>query len=410
MDLPKISVIVPIYNAVRYLSACLDSIKNQTLNDIEIILVDDGSTDGSSGLCDASAADDDRICVIHQANLGSTAARKAGLRSASAKYVTFVDSDDWIEADLCQSLFDEMTCHGTELVIGAHFIEQDGSVKVQRSSLSAGFYDRNRLLGEIFPVLFHNDFEDEWTIYPYLCGKLFLREKLLPFQEQADDGIGLGDDVCVTFPYLVHCDSLVIVERPFYHYVQHEESQFRGQVSEKDLARFRIIYRMVSNSWRGEPYAMMLQDQLRRYMLTTILLPRAPMLLSGGIGRDKLFPFQGIRSKSKVILYGAGILGTACYRFLQERQYAELVFWVDARAEVLRQQGFPVKSLNEVTVWPDYDYVLVAVMKQHTAEHICKDLIQAGVVADKIRCVDEKHVLRDEVWQVFCMEENGDIL
>ena len=402
--MPEISVIVPVYNAARHLPTCLSSIVHQTFSDIEIILVDDGSTDGSAELCDAAAMNDVRVRVMHQEHSGSTAARKTGLRLALSKYVTFVDSDDWIEPNLCQVLLEAAMCHGAELVIGAHFIDQDGSSREMQSSLSAGFYDRNRLERDVFPVLFHNDFEDAWSIYPYLCGKLFLRDRLWPLQELVDDGIGLGDDVCVTFPYLVQCSSLVLVRQLLYHYVQQERSQFRMQVGEGDLARFRRIYQLVSASWRGKPYATMLQNQLRTYLLTTILLPRAPLLLSGRSERCALFPFKNMKYGRRVILYGAGILGTACYTFIQKSQSMKLILWLDARAEVLRQQGAPVNSLEEIRIWPECDVVLVAVMKKSTAGHICQDLIRAGIAEDKIQCVDERNVVSYAAWKAFGME------
>ncbi|MDR3314701.1 MAG: glycosyltransferase, partial [Oscillospiraceae bacterium] len=90
-----ISVIVPVYNVEPYLPKCLDSIVSQTYANLEIILVDDGSTDASGSICDAYAAKDERVRVIHQANGGVAAARNAGLDAAVGEYIQFVDSDDW---------------------------------------------------------------------------------------------------------------------------------------------------------------------------------------------------------------------------------------------------------------------------------------------------------------------------
>ena len=104
-----VSIIVPIYNVAPYLRQCLDSILNQTYRDLEIILVDDGSTDGCAAIADEYKAQDERIRVIHQANSGLSAARNAGLRVATGEYVWFVDSDDYIALNACEILMKHMS-------------------------------------------------------------------------------------------------------------------------------------------------------------------------------------------------------------------------------------------------------------------------------------------------------------
>lgn len=111
MALGKIAVIVPVFNTREYLSACLDSLKNQTYEDLEIILINDGSTDGSASICDEAAAADARIRVLHQKNRGLSAARNMGIETSKSEYITFVDSDDWLHPKfmtaLCQLMEDE---------------------------------------------------------------------------------------------------------------------------------------------------------------------------------------------------------------------------------------------------------------------------------------------------------------
>ena len=104
--MPKVSIIVPVYNAEKYLEQCVDSLLAQSLEDIEIILVNDGSTDSSLNLCDYYSQIDSRIIVMSQLNEGAASARKKGLFRASAKYVTFIDSDDFYEKDYCKMMLD----------------------------------------------------------------------------------------------------------------------------------------------------------------------------------------------------------------------------------------------------------------------------------------------------------------
>lgn len=113
----RISVIVPVYNAIEFLEKCIDSIINQTEKSLEIILVDDGSTDGSDYLCDTYAMRDNRVKVIHQKNAGVSAARNAGLEEARGSYIGFVDSDDWIHHNMYERLFQEAVKSQAEIVM-----------------------------------------------------------------------------------------------------------------------------------------------------------------------------------------------------------------------------------------------------------------------------------------------------
>lgn len=116
--MPKISIIVPCYNVEKYLKKCLDSLVNQTYQDIEIIMVDDGSPDRSGIICDEYAAKDDRIKVIHKLNGGVGAARNDGLKIASGDWVIFCDSDDWLEADALEKLVETGETIGADVVFG----------------------------------------------------------------------------------------------------------------------------------------------------------------------------------------------------------------------------------------------------------------------------------------------------
>ena len=104
-DKPLISVVVPVYKTEAYLRQCVDSLLMQTYPNLEIILVDDGSPDGSGAVCDQYARRDARICVIHQKNGGVSAARNAGVQVATGQYIAFVDSDDWVDPDYVKTLF-----------------------------------------------------------------------------------------------------------------------------------------------------------------------------------------------------------------------------------------------------------------------------------------------------------------
>ena len=117
----KISVIVPVYNVELYLKECVDSIRNQTMKEIEIILVDDGSPDQCPKICDEYAEKDNRIKVLHQENSGVAKARNNGIQMASADWIMFVDSDDWIEENAAELLYEKAVQSGCDIVCGSHY-------------------------------------------------------------------------------------------------------------------------------------------------------------------------------------------------------------------------------------------------------------------------------------------------
>ena len=115
-----VSVIVPVYNTEGFLQKCLDSLTNQTLEDIEIICVNDGSTDNSLKILEDNAIRDDRIKIINQKNKKQGAARNAGMKIATGEYIGFVDSDDWIDLDFYEKLYNAATRHNFDIALGTN--------------------------------------------------------------------------------------------------------------------------------------------------------------------------------------------------------------------------------------------------------------------------------------------------
>lgn len=139
-DSIKVSVIVPVYNVADYLRKCIESIIRQTLKEIEIILIDDGATDASGRICDSYAARDSRIKVIHKSNGGLSVARNAGLDAASAPYIMFVDSDDYVEPNFCELPYRRAVETGADLVLFSFCkVLPDGRISKQESKFRSGF-------------------------------------------------------------------------------------------------------------------------------------------------------------------------------------------------------------------------------------------------------------------------------
>lgn len=272
-----VSVIVPVYNAGTYLAPCLASIENQTYPDLEILLVDDGSTDGSGGLCDKEAARDERIRVIHKENGGLVSAWKAGASAAKGAYFAFVDSDDWLDADYIGRLAEKASGNGAEVICGGFTIERGKGTRPERvtSKALAGVYEGEKLAG-LKPELIGHETR---RVILSRCMKLTARELFLSNMSYAREDIRMGEDVTVMLPCLLSCERLVLLPDSYgYHYrtvegsmVHHYNPGLYDNVKRlwKILEEIEADYQVPDGARRAERefyYLMLLElkNQLRR--------------------------------------------------------------------------------------------------------------------------------------------------
>ena len=143
MATPKVSIIVPVYNTEKYLKQCIDSITSQTLDDIEIIIVDDGSKEECALLCDELAKGDSRIKVIHKENAGVGIARNSGLEIASGEYVGFIDSDDYIKPEMYEALYEAAAKHEADLVMSGVCFVGGNTFSVEGESTEKYYFDED---------------------------------------------------------------------------------------------------------------------------------------------------------------------------------------------------------------------------------------------------------------------------
>ena len=152
--MPVVSIIVPVYKVEPYLARCVESLRNQTLKDIEIILVDDGSPDNCPRMCDEFAKADPRIRVIHKENGGLSSARNAGLRAAQGQYIGFVDSDDTVDPDMYQNMLEIAQREQVDFVMSDYLrIPASGKPFLKTLEILPGRYDKDAIRNKIFPQL-----------------------------------------------------------------------------------------------------------------------------------------------------------------------------------------------------------------------------------------------------------------
>lgn len=201
MEKPLISVIIPVYNVEKYLTECIDSVINQTYKNLEIILVDDGSTDSSGEICDRYETETDNIRVIHQENAGLSEARNKGLEYATGEYITFIDSDDSVSEEMLETLFSAMTETGAD-VSSCNFTRD--SALLNTGSGKVSFYDAKRAMIELF-------YDRE--IVASAVGKIYKKSVLVAFEPGR-----IYEDYLFSVNVFIRSNGVSFVDKALYFY------------------------------------------------------------------------------------------------------------------------------------------------------------------------------------------------
>lgn len=230
--MPKISVIVPVYKAERYLRKCIESILAQTCADLELLLIDDGSPDGCPKICDIYAANDPRVRVIHKENGGVSSARNAGLDAAVGDYIAFVDSDDYIEPDMYEKMLAVARNFDCDVVMCDCVKDFADQSEVYSHNIRSGFYDSQQLKKEYFPhLLMMENVEYPATISN--CTILW-RNRLNTIDQRYQPGVRFSEDLLFGAKLLRKANSFYYMKGDaLYHYVQNGSSASHTYVPDK---------------------------------------------------------------------------------------------------------------------------------------------------------------------------------
>lgn len=256
MKTPLISIIVPVYNMEAYLGPCVDSLLSQTFRDFELLLVDDGSSDGSYALCKTYAGQDSRVLVVRQSNGGVSQARNAGLALARGTFVCFVDADDWVEKDWLEQLMSRMEDLDI-LFFGFSWDYSDGSSR----SVSVGdcrVADREGVERCMLRLRVNEAHEN---LFGFTFNKLFKTSLIRRHQLQFLPDVQLGEDEIFTLQYCMHAGSLGVVSLPLYHYRQRPGSL----IHQKDTARSVLCKYHVVEELVGQMTLPSLRREWARY-------------------------------------------------------------------------------------------------------------------------------------------------
>lgn len=372
-----ISIVVPVYNVAEYLPACLDSICQQTYRNLEVLLVDDGSSDRSGDICEAYAERDSRFRVLHQDNQGVLAARNRGIEETRGSYISFVDSDDWVTPEIYTCLYEEAKQQRADLVDCTKYIinETVGSCFAERGQGKAKDCEEYHKKGEAAGVVSE---EVSWSVY----GKLFKRELILQNYEKVDKRLSYFEDAALVILCVLEAEKCVLLDRPMYYYRQRNQSLYHSIVPNW-LEQVNIFYRNMEKYVAGRSEKWM---ERVRYCVADAAIRGVNTMMGLQLKHTiPLYvpPFPELEEGSRVVLYGAGKIGRSYHRMFQLVRPRQLVLWVDKQYEKLRREGLEAEGI-ETLLETEFDQVLIAVEGKSSARQIQEELEKYGIASEKI--------------------------
>lgn len=440
MNSKKVSVIIAVYNAERYLCECLDSVINQTLQEIEIICIDDGSTDSSWDILKNYAARDSRIKVIHQENTGpqtgAAEARNRGLMLAEGEYLSILDADDFFEREMLERAYKFAVNNNLDIVTFDgyrydHVTKKDyddfailhGEFLPEQDVVSLGDIHEKIFqltIGAAWNCLYRREFvkNNNLTFQPLQhaddflfvnlafakCSKLgFLREKFVHYRKNNPDSQSELKDDWMESPYnalkrlkeeLISSDLYDLTRRSFvnraanylvwYLFSTKNPKSFEAlliKIKSQYLEEFEIEDKEEEFFWDKDLYKIISEIKRLSVMEHEIKCRIETYKKSGGHGLEELvFPSAEISMEDKIVIYGAGNMGLLYYLHYLIYHDFNIVLWADKRYSELGEPIAAPERIKEVC----YDKVIIAVEKEELAKAIFEYLVGLGVPPQKI--------------------------
>lgn len=422
----KVSIIIPVYNAEKYLRVALDSLINQTLKEIEIICVDDGSTDSSYEILEEYAKKDDRFTVLRQKNKYAGAARNVGMQYARGEYLSFLDADDFFKPDMLEKAYNCGVSESADVVVFGVGCFVDNP----RNEWNIASWLNEKML----PI--ENGFNSK-DVLPYLLNftctapwnKIFKRSFVEKHQIQYQE-IKRWNDICFVETALAVSNKIAVVRQNLIVYRVDNNSSLQGTRDETIIDCLHAFYglleqlksRQVFDSiWlsfcnlclsicistleristkqsfeefyhklKNEAFEKLYITKMKASDCIDLYLYREYEYVMNHTSEEYLFdkykstkrdnnkkylfPFEVIEKNSSIIIYGAGVVGCEYNKQVHKRKYCSVLAWVDKNAKRLNNDK--VKGLNEVE-WQKCNYVVIAVESDIVAESIKNELIEA---------------------------------
>lgn len=380
-----LSVIIPIYNVELYLSRCLESIIKQTYHNLEIICVDDGSTDKSGKIADEYAKRDKRIKVIHKTNGGLVSARKAGIQMAKGEYISNIDSDDYIEPNMYCEMMSKIVSNNADVITSGLIRDYGNHFVYENESIEEGIYEGENLRKNLLFRMIDTESFFRYNISSHITNKIFKADELKKYQLMVDDSVNAGEDVAVCFPYFINQKKIIVSGKNYYHYCVRNDS-ISGVKKKDDLKSLNTLFFYLGSEIKKIQYRNNYDVQLLLFQTYTYLYRDASRILK--IRGNELFPFGRIDKTKSIVLYGAGKFGAEIKNFLDRNGY-HVVAWVDKSKN--REGVVTLADIQEL----DYDVIIIGTLLSVTTCEIKEELINHGIKHELIFSINENMLINE---------------
>lgn len=381
----KISVVVTVYNIETYIEMCLQSILQQKYRNIELVIVDDGSTDSSGRLCDEIAEKDNRVTVIHQKNQGPVLARLHGVEAVQGDYITFVDGDDWVDENLYQDIVDSGFLGKADLIsFGIYRYRGKEDIFAEPYMFEEGIYLKDQIAVRLIPKMFWNIDRMSYGLDPSLWSKIFLKELLLKHLRNSRNlNIHYGEDIAVLYPLILDTTSIGIINKRYYYHRIRRNDSIPTYISDKEFfSKLFRLYQYLQGYFERAGSPQLLKQLDYFYMYSTELKKICYHDLA--FENQYMFPFHKVPKDCRLVIYGAGHVGQTFLKQLGRVDYCKIAGWVDRDYEIYHERNVkPIEKLSEL----EFDYILIAISGKETADKITKNLLRMGIGKEKIICL-----------------------
>ena len=387
----KVSVIVPIYNTAKYLKRCICSIIEQELKDIEIICVNDGSTDNSLDILQELAVQDSRIRIVNQCNAGSVSARKSGVAIANGEYIGFVDSDDWIDYQMYKQLYQIAVENNADLITSG-YIQEGNYISSDYDSLEEGLYQGNNI-EELYNRMILDRVNFGKGVSGSLCTKIIRSNIIKSCISEIQEDIYMSEDKIMVINCILNSNAVYVLHKAYYHYIMRNNSV--THISHTNyLNNVNLVYEHFISLYRHPNFTDSMRIQCELYI--TMLLIKGINSRMGFSIKNLIWidPYwlEEIPHGSSVALYGGGELGKKYYQQLISNGKHEFVGCYDINHKHM-QDGYNFHvDAPESMLTKGFDYVIITIKNQNKADEVRKYLLKLGIQENKIKWFEQQEV------------------
>lgn len=389
MDNLGISIVLPVYNCIEYIDQSVLSVIKQKNAEFELIIVDDGSDDGTRDIVDAYARQYDYIKVIHNDHKGVNISRLTGLENARYDWVAFLDADDWYDDDYLKSYSAEIIKYPkTDIVIGECIVEQQNKTMLKRNGIPYGYYENDAIIDFHSHMLCAGEGGFKWGILPYLWNKVFKKKMLYKSYSSIDTRITDGEDVAVIESYMSNCNRILVSPISKYHYRMHSKqvTANKGDGFYENVCR--LYLELLKSTNINSEFLIPQADEYLRYMVG---MKKSHSHTSSS--NDKISEYiSGLDHSRDIVIVGCGKMGRVLNEYIDKTPRRNNVLcFADNNSSACDDLINDKRVLSVRNAVHNYPDCLFIVTPKKDRMNLIRQLVAEGIELNQIEIFDSEN-------------------